>query len=451
MKPLGVTLFLLSLVAAGPAAGGEAARIFLSPESDGFWRAEFRLQAPAKELVLIRPSESGRIARTVFDDPHFEMTVRGEQAVIRRKDGDEFTRVSLREPATYYTDFVGYLPYSPFGDGGVLVHTGRFHACAEPCPVDAAGDEGPWRMTIDPRGTRMIVDGKATRRRKTVSDGGDGSAVYVGDGAIIEGASFLAVIDSSAPADLVDHLNKLFPELMDIFAARLSPPSRKQMLFLSYNVPGSIDGYSIKGGTLPDQVFMHFEGAGVAEHAGEAKFFDFLSWFFSHEAAHLHQNLQRSRRSVQFAEGDSWIHEGGADALAYVALAALQRTSPQYRRSRLDGALDACAKALETGPLFDIHKRGDFQTYYDCGLILHLAAAAGAAKTDRDLFTLWNAFTEEVSGGAPWTTETYLSVVADISGADVAGFMRSVVRDDLADPRGTLETGIKAWRAIEDE
>lgn len=451
MKPLGVVFLLLSLITSGHAAGGEAARIFLSPESDGFWRAEFRLQAPAKELVLIRPSESGRIARTVFDDPRFEMAMRGEQAIVRRKDGDAFSRVSLREPATYYADFVGYLPYSPFGDGGVLVHTGRFHACAAPCPVDAAGDEGPWRVTIDPRGTRMIVDGEATRRRKTVTDGGDGSAVYVGEGAIIEGASFLAVIDGSAPDDLVDHLNKLFPQLMDIFAARLSPPLRKQMLFLSYNVPGSINGSSIKGGTLPNQVFMHFEGAGVAEGAGEDGFFDFLAWFFAHEAAHLHQNLHRNRRVVQFAEGDSWIHEGGAEALAYIALAALQQTSPQYRRKRLDGALDACATALETGPLYDIHKRGDFQTYYDCGLILHLAAAAGAAKTDRDLFTLWSAFTEEVSGGAPWTTETYLSVVADISGPDVADFIRRVVRDDLDDPRETISTGIKAWRAIEDK
>jgi hypothetical protein len=297
----------------------------------------------------------------------------------------------------------------------------------------------------------MIIGGEATRRRKTVTDGGDGSAVYVGDGAIIEGASFLAVIDKSAPEDLVEHLNKLFPELMNLYAARLSRPMRKQMLFLSYNVPGSIDGYSVKGGTLPDEVFMHFEGAGVAKGAGDAGFSDLLSWFFAHEAAHLHQDLHQNRRSAQFAEGDSWIHEGGAEALAHIALAALGQASPQYRQKRLDGALDACAKALETGPLYDIHKRGDFQTYYDCGLILHLAAAAGAAKTDRDLFTLWNAFTKEVSGGAAWTTETYLSVVADISGPDVADFIRRVVEDDLDDPHETLTTGIKGWRAIEDK
>ncbi|MGF1544752.1 MAG: hypothetical protein ACFB00_09670, partial [Parvularculaceae bacterium] len=205
--------------------------------------------------------------------------------------------------------------------------------------------------------------------------------------------------------------------------------------------PAARIGASIMGVRRPGLVFIHSAGAGGASRPAAPTFPGFLAWFFAHEAGHLYQR----HRSARYEEGDSWIHEGGADALAYFALSDLNATSPDYLPQRLSKTLDACATALGDGPLFEARERDAFQAYYDCGVFLHLAAASSVARAgDADYFDLWLAFLADVRGGAPWNGETFARRVAAMGDAGTATFIERVAYERLKDPRTTLTEGLAA-------
>lgn len=432
---LAALTFLTALSSA--ARAGEAVSILMAPDGDD-WRVEYHLTRPATALALIRPSEPSRASRMRFDDPSFELAVDGETATIRRRDGKPFRKASFAESARFYEDFTGYLPYSRFSDGGLLVFSGRFHACADACPVDENGDEGPWRVTLDPKGQNAIVLGAITTSRTSFTDRGDGTSIYFGDGAIISTADYIAVIDAGLPAATRQRLDDLFPSLMDFYRARLAAPLRQPMMFVSYNEPGAIQGASIKGGTLPDQVFMHFEGAKLGALAADENFPNFLSFFFAHEAAHLHQIGRYKQRD----DSDSWIHEGGADAFAYLALKELGAAPREYLAGRIFDARRLCAASLNKGPLARAGERGDFDAFYQCGLLLHLIVDAKAREQERDLFSLWRVFEQRVAAGAPWTSATYVEIIREFAGPGAADIARAVAIDGAENAAVMLEAAL---------
>lgn len=422
---------------------GEAAAVRLSPADHVYWRTDFSWETPATQLDFVRQSNKRRPERLKVIGEHFEVFSTEESDAIRRKDGAAFNAVSILEPISIENPPAGYLPFAQFGDGGLLLHTGRFHACAGPCPTDDNQNEGPWRVAIDPgEDGRMILNGAVETGLASFVDTGDGTKVYIGDGEIISSKSLLAVIDAALPDTVVESLNRLLPPLMDYYGERLGKLREKQMLFASYNVPGDVRGSSIKGGTLPRQVFMHFEGDKIPEFSSEADFPYFLAWFFAHEAAHLHQR----HRFAQYDNADSWIHEGVADAMAYLALQEMDAAPDAYLAKRLDRARTACADALAGGSLRSVLERdAPFQAYYDCGLIIHLAADAAARRgSGADLFGVWKTFIQRVGDGAPWNTETYLRVVSEAADEETADFIEEVAEGRIDDPVAALRIGLTA-------
>lgn len=422
---------------------GEAAAVHLTPEDTEFWRADFSWEQPVTELNFVRHSNKRRPDRLKTVDNDFEIFSTDEGDAIRRRDGAMFNAVSILEPTSIENPPAGYLPFAKFGDGGLLLYTGRFHTCTGACPVDGNRDEEPWHITIDPgHGQRMILNGVIRRGRASFADGGDGTKVYIGDGKVIDSPNLLAVIDTALPDTVTTNLNLLFPPLMDYFGERLGILNETQMLFASYNVPGDLGGSSIKGGTLPRQVFMHFEGEQIPEFSSEADFPYFLAWFFSHEAAHLHQG----QRAVQYEEFDSWIHEGTAEAFAYLSLQHLEATPTSYLAKRLDRAKRNCADALAGGSLLSVLERDQpFQALYDCGLIIHLVVdAASRRSTGEDLFDAWTDFTGRVAQGANWNAETYLEVVRSKADNETAGFVEKIITTRVNDPAAVLDAGLLA-------
>lgn len=428
---------------ANTAPGGEAAHVRLSPAGETHWRAEFSWTSPVDQLALIRSSSGLRAERVRLLDEAFEIVTTEEGDIIRRTDGGAFTQVAVLEPVAIEVASGGYLPFAQFGDGGLLLHTGRFHACAGPCPLDETGDEGPWTFEIDPGAEeRMIVNGAVVTGVHRFTDTANGTKVYVGDGAIIEGDGMVAVVDTHLPVEVTQHLEALFPELLTYFSAQLGALDDTVMLFASYNVPGDVNGSTVKGGTLPSQVFMHFEGSTMAAFAESEEFPSFLSWFFAHEAAHLFQDHSHSR----YDRADSWIHEGAADAKAYLALRDLGAAPADYLQHRLERAHGACSQALADGPLRGAEERGaPFLTYYECGLILHLAVDAAARReTGQSFYEVWRSFTQATRAGAPWDVTGFSAVVEAAAGPATARFVEAVVLRPLDDPARTLADGLAA-------
>src|SRR3970040_2762518 len=103
---------------------------------------------------------------------------------------------------------------------------------------------------------------------------------------------------------------------MALYEVELGRLPSRPMLYASREERFPGGGYGYQGGTLPGQVFMHVYGRSDAFATRD--FADRMDSFFAHEAAPLYQRFPSLA-----GQGDSWIHEGGADAMALLALARL--------------------------------------------------------------------------------------------------------------------------------
>ena len=437
---------LLCLVGTVPAAmaGNPVSQdmpdIALSRHPEGRWAVRYVLPVPARQLVFVRADARGTRARDwTALDPDFQLVVENGVEVVRRRDGAPFTQAVFTMPTRYVTLDKDYAPFAPFGDGGLLVHSGRFHACAERCPEVGMGRPVRWRVRLMPSaGEHAIVGGQVVAAVDFL-DGDDGTSLYVGKATPVETADVLAVIDQAMPDGIRQRLQSLLPRLMALYARELGALQAKPMLFASRDAAHPGGGYGYQGGTLPGQVFMHIYGdhPAFATPAFAAR----MDAFFAHEAAHMYQHYPATDQAA------SWIHEGGADALAAVALQQLGESDPAAVGVRLRDARDSCATSLAAGPLAEAGERGDFDAYYRCGLVLQMAVDAAVRRASGGqcgLFCVWRDFQARVRGGAPWTGATFIEAARKRGGDGAADFLMAVTDGKPDNPAALLADGMAA-------
>ncbi|MBB5519935.1 hypothetical protein FHS62_002765 [Amphiplicatus metriothermophilus] len=128
----------VALAPSDGAAGDDASapRIRLAPGEGGFWRVEYELASPATRMGFVRIPNDWRARHWKPADEALEIAHVDGESFVRRKDGAAFRRAAFDVPARYRHLPKDYAPFSPFSDGGLLIHTGQFHACpgAAPCP-----------------------------------------------------------------------------------------------------------------------------------------------------------------------------------------------------------------------------------------------------------------------------------------------------------------------------
>lgn len=409
---------------------------------DAQWEVRYTLPRPAHTLHFVRVDRRGnRVSSWTPVDPSLVIVLEGGEEVVRRADGAAFDHAAFRMAPRYVTLEKDYAPFAPFGDGGLLIHTGRLHACAEGC----AGDETFQVSLQPPEGAHAIVHGQVVPSVR-FEDDNDGTNLYVGRAFPVTTPDVVAVIDQAFPPDTRARLQSLLPRLMAFYGREFGALTRRPMLYASRDEAHPGDGYGFQGGTLPGQVFMHLYGR--HEAFGTPAFAARLDWFFAHEAAHLYQ-----RYPVMANTGDSWIHEGGADALAAVALQALNVVDRDAVQARLQSSLDACASGITTHPLTQAHVEGSFDTFYACGFVMQMAVDAAARRASDGtcgLACVWRDFQKRVAAGEPWSTETFIAAAAERTDQRTARFLAAVANDVPAQPAVLLRDGLAqaGWEGV---
>jgi hypothetical protein len=272
------------------------------------WTVRYRLPKPATQLVFARSTDNSRV-RLWRTDSTFEIVAMADGEIARRRDGKPFREARFRMSPRYNALPKDYAPFSPYGDGGVLFHTGRLFACGDAkCPDDAR-----FAMHVAAPG-HILIDGNRPIYTADWTDQGDGRNVYLGETQPLSTSDFIAVFDTALPGAIHESLISEFPSLMRQLGDKLGKLDQRPMLFASYGVTG--DGeWGRQGGTLPGQVFVHFYGNRWPTEMTKPDFAASLTWFFAHEAAHMWQ------RQLHAAEEEgAWIHEGGAEAFAALAM-----------------------------------------------------------------------------------------------------------------------------------
>ena len=424
---------VLACAAASPAFAAETASIQLLPH-DAQWEVRYALPKPVAALRFVRADRQGnRAASWTPVDAALTIKLEGDEEVVRRSDRKPFDRASFRMAPRYVTLDKDYAPFAPFGDGGLLLHTGRFHVCAEAC----AGGE-TYRLSLQPpHGMHAIAHGQVVSKVQ-FQDGNDGTYLYVGRAVPVTTKDVVAVIDPTYPADTRARLDSLLPKLMAFYSGEFGVLEARPMLYASNDEAHPGGGYGYQGGTLPGQVFVHRYGRNAA--FGTPEFLAQQDWFFAHEAAHLYQQYP-----ALADQGDSWIHEGGADALAAVALQALAVIDEAAVQARVQASADTCAQGLEKHALKRAQDEGASDLFYSCGFVLQMAVDAAARRASEGkcgLACVWRDFQARVRAGEAWTSDTFVAAAAARTDERTTRFLRAVLDGKPAKPAELLREGL---------
>ncbi|MBX7483038.1 hypothetical protein [Qipengyuania qiaonensis] len=367
--------------------------------------AAYRIAEPIQALHF--PSELGgyRVESWRPKGDDLRWVIEGDGERVERVDGRPFEAVTFIIPIDYRELPKSYAPFSPFSEGSTLIHSGQFQAClAAPCE-----DPVPLPIAIEAKGATIGLEGRRTLIRDQFVSQDDGTNIFVGTLEPVEADGFVAVIDPGLPPDLRRNLDRSLPQAMEYFASVYGFLSFTPELYVSIDdEPEKHGKISTQGGTLPNQVFMHFDGENARERlATEDPLW--LEWFFAHEAAHLFQQDKAGGKA-----GDdvaAWIHEGGADAMAALAMKRRGMTERSYAQKRLEEAQTACALGLATSPLNKATAEGKFDLHYQCGLVIWLALDHDLRRNgdaDAGLHDLNRAFFTAVRNGQPWNEPIFL-------------------------------------------
>lgn len=397
------------VTASGLSDGPRPLTLALSHSADRELTAAYRLSKAATALHF--PQELGGYRAEVWKpaDSAFRWVKEGDGERVERADGRPFQNVTFTISIDYRALPKSYAPFSPFSQGGALVYSGHFHACATaPCV-----EPGPLLISIDAPGETVGVDGRRTPDRDRFVSRDDGTNIFIGSLEPVDADGFVAIIDPGLPVAARQHLDRSLPRAIQDLAAIYGPLSFKPELYVSIDdEPEKSGRISTQGGTLPRQIFMHFDGENAKERVGAGNPF-WLDWFFAHEAAHLFQQDKSGKLigEEQFA----WMHEGGADAMAALAMVRRGAAEQAYVLNRKREAEAACAAGLATTPLNRASAEGKFDLHYQCGLIIWLALDQDLRRVGKDgLADLNRALFAVVRSGQPWSDAQFFRLAGEL-------------------------------------
>jgi len=386
-----VVLWLVSSVA------NSKSPLFTEIEKDKLnqWSVTYSSQKPIKSIMFASSPDNSRLTRWLpLTDGFFINKINGNE-IITRKDGQAFHRVQLALTPTYTHLPKSYAPFSPYSNNGMLIHSGRFFACPEIC----TGNENLWALSVKaPMNERIVVNGEVHQNSVSWWDNNEGRKVYIGQQQLNEHEHYISIIDSQLSSEIKTKLEHLFPKMMTRLATTYGELSEKPMLFASY---GQTDtgAYGHQGGTLPNQVFMHWWGAENTPKNGNEE----LIWFFAHEAAHIYQNLSGGALNPV----DNWLHEGHAEATAKTIMLEMFPQYADYINAKSNKAKRACEKIISNSSLSAQVTKNNHNALYYCGLYIfeHIEKIHHSSDTTAEI---WKQFVKTYNGSNKSPSELFL-------------------------------------------
>jgi hypothetical protein len=414
------------------------------------WRLDVDLFEPQGALVFSRSAHDYRIqAYTALSTGAKLARIGGFDSIIFEpgimEASFEFTPHTGTLPGTY-------TPFIPFSDGGMAVYLGAFELLrvenAKAVNVlqgnlDAwDGEQFDIPVVLKTTGS-ILLDGEVYPNTTQTHINGNGSYAYIGPGALVQNKNFSGVLDPGLPQWLVEgfdeDLGQIFSALEKRFGHGLSDKATIMFAFRGYKT----QGFSNTGGVLPGGL-MVLETSGDAMRDPNARLKGYLHWFLSHEATHLFQHP----KGVTYADkSDSWILEGGANAITHILLDELETVPDEIIQTRYKDGFKYCVDAIRNSSMAEITLQNN-QTHYDCGDFVF--RIADAALPEHDVFDIWDALMAQADEDKTYETAEFFIVLGGL-GADtqiverLERFVDGPVEDPAKELRDMMQTvGIEA-------
>ena len=197
--------------------------------------------------------------------------------------------------------------------------------------------------------------------------------VFFGDTRPVETPDMVGLFDPQLPEWIGESLTRGVPAMIGRYTQELGALRRfKPTVLVSWEGP-TRGLMSREGGALNGLIALRYAGAGLLEETTDQRHIGL--WFIAHEAAHfwLGQTV-----AYEFAR-DAWITEGGAELLAFRAVAEIE---PDYDpRIPLNRAIAECIDLAEDRGVAAAGERGERRAYYACGAVFALVAEAGSGRS----------------------------------------------------------------------
>ena len=397
--------------------------------TDDSWTATYELTEPTTQLRFPDNTVLFRHDSWQVETDGIELAVDEGFEVIRATDGTAFGSVAFRIPHQPEHLDRSYEFHVPYTDGSVLLYTGHFevHAGAGPLTTELSlrGREGE----------HIYVHG-AAHDAITLRHDKDGFGTYAYFGTVepIETDDVVALIDPGLPEWIRDESERYLPQLFALYTQRLDLElDSKPMVFFCY-IEGTEGMANFSGGALNGLIQLSVMGRKWAQPGGSDSF-ERLIAFLAHESVHLWN--RPSGRGMP-GPGSAWMHEGGADALSFRALAELgliDRAGLFMRHAR---AIEQAAVRLEGT---SVHESGTPQlsmNFYEAGSALAFATELAIQETDPelDLFDFWRELLAAAhTNGTVYTEADYYALADRMApGSGIGERLRAFVETRHADP-----------------
>lgn len=414
------------------------------------WRFDIDLFEPQSALIFSRSRHDYRAQTYVPVSAGAQLKRIGGFDTIIFDEGVmsasfEITPFTETLPGTY-THFI------PFSDGGQAVYLGAFELLRV-TNVEAVTDlqgnidawngeqfDIPFHLKSD---TDILLNGDILSGYAETTIHGNGPYAYIGPTALVEGQSFSGVLDPGLPEWLVEtldeDLSKIFKGLEGGFGYDLENRATIMFAFRGYDT----QGFSNTGGVLPGGL-MVMETSGDAMREPNERLRGYLQWFLTHESTHLFQHPD----GVTYADkSDSWILEGGANAITHTLLNRVKTIPNEVIQNRYKDGFAYCVDAIQNASMADITRR-DNQSHYDCGDFVF--RISDAALPQHDVFDIWAALLTQANDENSYDSEDYFTALRNLGAEEnlvkrLESFVAGPVENPATELREMMASvGIKA-------
>jgi hypothetical protein len=361
--------YFLLLVVTGAFAPGEpgdveptrriTADVVITRVAPERWRVNYTFDVPVSGITYGPPAAGFREQAWRVDAPGTDLVLReGREALIASDSARGRFSILVDRYTRYAPDH--YAPFIPFSDGGAAIYLGFF-----------AGD-ALVEQTYRPVDFRFHFVGLPAEQVVPPGKQRTDAYAYFGPQAPRISDHARLVLDPDTPEWLLNTLVQVTEATTRIFSDRLggSLPVVPLVLVGAGDLD-SVDGFSVKGGVVGDQMVMLLRGRSLRESSYQVRsMFERLT---AHELAHL---WQLHSLPGAFNREEPWLHEGAAEAIAVHALGESGIWEATAMRHFADNAAKRCQTALGGASLREVAGRGDWEAVYACGFGLFWSAAA---------------------------------------------------------------------------
>jgi hypothetical protein len=231
--------------------------------------------------------------------PAMKIISKAGSEVLQHEQG-RFQRATIAVKSYHPFSHNQYVPMIHFSDGGVALFLGHLTG-----QVSVAGVNRPLKTRFIAHGLpgeKIVLPQKAQE--------GVGLFAYFGPQEPIIASHGILVLDPLTPAWMREVLASTTERVTASYAKSFERvPSEPAMIFFAIR-DLHLKGYSISGGALPGQLAYRLAGNESIIDKPESR--NRFTYMIAHELAHIWQSIP-NRAWTSFPE--SWINEGGADAI----------------------------------------------------------------------------------------------------------------------------------------